>query len=63
MHAGLNNEGVEVYWWSSTPSSDGGYVMSYNSKAKGTSTSKTIRPYTDEGGYWGESVRCMVPGR
>lgn len=59
---GTNSEGTEGYWWSSTRSSTGGYVMSYNAKGKGTTANPYIRYYWDEGGYWGESVRCMMSG-
>lgn len=56
------SEGVEGYWWSSTPGPLGGYAMAINTKG-----SKYVRPDTDEaaaggGSYWGESVRCLVPG-
>jgi len=55
---GVKKEGREGYWWSSTQSSStGGYVISYSADA-----TKKIRPYTDEGAYWGESVRCIVSG-
>lgn len=61
-NSGLNSEGQEGYWWSGTPSSTGGYVMAFNTAGKGTTASPYVRKYWDEGGYWGESVRCLVPG-
>lgn len=53
-NSGLRNEGKEGYWWSGTESASGGYVMSI------TTSKPYVRPYIDEGGYWGESVRCLV---
>lgn len=54
---GVLKEGREGYWWSSTKGPTGGYVISYSADAK-----NKVRPYTDEGACWGESVRCIVPG-